>query len=85
MPYIKTFDRTQMMFCSWDAFVDEQSIARIIDAFVNSLDLQEFAVKEAATEGRPAYDPKGLYVLIRASIRNNKKSYGSRLFSAKRD
>lgn len=50
MPYIKTFDRTQMMFCSWDSFVDEQSIARIIDAFVNSLDLQEFAVKEAATE-----------------------------------
>ena len=77
MPYIKTFDRTQMMFCSWDSFVDEQSIARIIDAFVNSLDLQEFAVKEAATEGRPAYDPKGLYKLYiygnRKSIRSSRK------------
>ena len=51
MPYIKTFDRTQMMFCSWDSFVDEQSIARIIDAFVNSLNLQELGVKEVAVEG----------------------------------
>ena len=77
MPYIKTFDRTQMMFCSWDAFVDEQSIARIIDAFVNSLNLQDFDVKEAATEGRPAYDPKGLYKLYiygnRKSIRSSRK------------
>ena len=77
MPYIKTFDRNQMMFCSWDAFVDEQSIARIIDAFVNSLNLQDFDVKEAATEGRPAYDPKGLYKLYiygnRKSIRSSRK------------
>ena len=40
MPYIKTFDRNQMMFCSWDSFVDEQSIARLIDAFVNSLNVK---------------------------------------------
>ena len=77
MPYIKTFDRNQMMFCSWDAFVEEQSIARIIDAFVNSLNLQDFDVKEAATEGRPAYDPKGLYKLYiygnRKSIRSSRK------------
>lgn len=64
MPYIKTFDRDQMMFCSWDSFVDEQSIARIIDAFVNSLNLVDFGVKEAATEGRPAYDPRGLISYI---------------------
>ena len=37
MPYVSGFDRSQMMFCSWDTLVDEQSIARIIDAFVNSL------------------------------------------------
>lgn len=47
-----------MMFCSWDAFVDEQSIARIIEAFINSLDLQELDVKETSAEGRTAYDPK---------------------------
>ena len=77
MPYIKTFDRNQMMFCSWDAFVDERSIARIIDAFVNSLNLQDFNVKEVAAEGRPAYDSKGLYKLYiygnRKSIRSSRK------------
>ena len=39
MPYIKTFDRDQMMFCSWDSFVAPESTARIIDAFIDSLDL----------------------------------------------
>lgn len=77
MPYIKTFDRTQMMFCSWDSFVDEQSIARIIDAFVNSLNLLDYGVKEAAVEGRPSYDPKGLYKLYiygsRKGIRSSRK------------
>ena len=37
MSYMPTFDRNQMMFCSWDALVDAESIARIIDAFVDSL------------------------------------------------
>lgn len=77
MPYIKTFDRTQMMFCSWDSFVDEHSIARIIDAFVNSLDLQELGVKEVAVEGKPSYDPKGLFKLYiygsRKGIRSSRK------------
>ena len=77
MPYIKTFDRNQMMFCSWDSFVDEQSIARIIDAFVNSLNLSDFGVKEASIEGRPAYDPRGLYKLYiygnRKGIRSSRK------------
>ena len=77
MPYIKTFDRTQMMFCSWDSFVDEHSIARIIDAFVNSLNLQDYGVKEVAVEGRPSYDPKGLYKLYiygsRKGIRSSRK------------
>lgn len=34
MPYVSSFDRNQLMCCSWDAFVDEESIAKIIDAFV---------------------------------------------------
>lgn len=77
MPYIKTFDRTQMMFCSWDSFVDEQSIARIIDAFVNSLNLSDYGVKEMSAEGRPSYDPKGLFKLHiygnRKGIRSSRK------------
>lgn len=63
MPYVSTFNRNQMMMCSWDSFVDPESIARLIDAFVNSLDLTKYEVKEAAKEGRPAYDPKGMYKL----------------------
>ena len=77
MPYIKTFDRTQLMFCSWDSFVDGQSIARLIDAFVESLNLFDFGVKEVAREGRPSYDPKGLLKLYiygnRKGIRSSRK------------
>ena len=54
MPYVQTFDRTQMMMCSWDSFVDPYSVARLIDAFVDSLDLKKYRVKEAAKGGRPS-------------------------------
>ena len=77
MPYVSTFNRNQMMMCSWDSFVDPESIARLIDAFVNSLDLAKYEVKEAAKEGRPAYDPKGMYKLYiygnRKGIRSSRK------------
>lgn len=77
MPYVPTFDRTQMMMCSWDSFVDSESIARLIDAFVNSLDLVKYGVKEASKEGRPLYDPKGMYKLYiygnRKGIRSSRK------------
>lgn len=63
MPYVSTFNRDQMMFCSWDSFVESESIARLMDAFVNSLDLTKLNVKEAAKEGRPPYDPKGMFKL----------------------
>lgn len=77
MPYISTFNRNQMMFCSWDSFIEPESIARLIDAFVNSLDLIKYGVKEAAKEGRPPYDPKGMYKLYiygnRKGIRSSRK------------
>ena len=77
MPYISTFNRNQMMVCSWDSFVEAESMARLIDAFVNSLDLTKYNVKEAAKEGRPAYDPKGIYKLYiygnRKGIRSSRK------------
>lgn len=66
-----------MMMCSWDSFVEPESIARLIDAFVNSLDLIKYGVKEAAAEGRPSYDPKGMYKLYiygsRKGIRSSRK------------
>ena len=77
MPHVPAFDRTQMMMCSWDSFVDPESVARLIDAFVNSLDLTKYNVKEAASEGRPSYDPKGMYKLYiygnRKGIRSSRK------------
>lgn len=51
MPYVSGFDRNQLMCCSWDAFVDEESIARIIDAFVEHLDIKQYGVKAVAVEG----------------------------------
>ena len=77
MPYVKTFDRDQFMMCSWDSLVDPESIARLIDAFVESLDLSIYEIKEASSEGRPAYDPKGLLKLYiygsRKGIRSSRK------------
>lgn len=77
MPYVSGFDRSQMMFCSWDTLVDEQSIARIIDAFVNSLNMNEYGVKVPSVEGRPSYNPKSMYKLYiygcRKGIRSSRK------------
>lgn len=77
MPYISGFDRDQLMCCSWDEFVDKESIARIIDAFVNSLDMEKYGVKNVASEGRPSYDPKSMYKLYiygsKKGIRSSRK------------
>lgn len=35
MPYFAGFDFEQLMYSSWNVFVDEESIARLIDVFVN--------------------------------------------------
>ncbi len=77
MPYIKTFDRNQMMLCTWDSFVAPESTARIIDAFVNSLAMDKYGVRAVAVEGRPSYEPKGLFKLYiygyKNSIRSSRK------------
>ena len=77
MPYISGFDRNQLMCCSWDAFVEKESIARLIDAFVNHLDIEKYGVKPVAIEGRPSYDPKSLYKIYiygsRKGIRSSRK------------
>lgn len=65
------------MVCSWDSFVDPESVARLKNAFVDSLELKKYEVKEAAKEGMPAYDPKGMYKLYiygnRKGIRLSRK------------
>ena len=77
MPYISGFDRDQMMCYSWDVFVDEESIVRIIDGFVEHIDIKKYCVKDMAVEGGPSYDPKSLYKLYiygnRKGIRSSRK------------
>ena len=63
MHYIESFDRNQMMMTTWDSMVDPESTARLIDAFVDNLDMSEYEVKKLPFEGRPPYDPKALYKL----------------------
>lgn len=57
MPEMKTLDRYQISITSLDDMVEPQSIARIIDVFVDSLDLKKlnFQKTETAREGRPKY------------------------------
>lgn len=74
MHYIKAFDRNQMMMTTWDSMVDPDSTARLIDAFVSSLDLSDYNVKEIAKEGRPPYDPRDLYKLYIYGSENGIKS-----------
>ena len=63
MHYVQGFDRDQMMMTTWDSMVDPESTARLIDAFVDSLNLADYNVKELAGEGRPPYDPKAMFKL----------------------
>ncbi len=74
MHYVETFDRNQMMMTTWDSMVGTESTARLIDAFMNSLDLGGYGVKEMASGGRPPYDPRGLYKLYIYGSDNGIKS-----------
>lgn len=74
MHYIKAFDRDQMMMTTWDSMVEPDSTARLIDAFVESLNLRDYGIKEIASEGRPPYDPKSLFKLYIYGSDNGIKS-----------
>ena len=79
MPYVKSADREQLFMTSLDMLVDRDSVARIIDAFVDSLDLKEmgFTNTSPSAEGRPAYPPEALLKLYiyghRKNIRSSRK------------
>lgn len=63
MPYIKGEDRRQVTLpVSLDEYVGEDNPVRVIDVFVNQLELIEmgFETAEPADEGRPGYDPREL-------------------------
>lgn len=67
MDYIKGTDRNQLSFlpeCIED-YIDENNPVRLIDAFVDSLDLDELGFTKSTPNeiGRPAYDPRDLLKL----------------------
>ena len=81
MPYIKGENRNQLTLfpASIDNYVPEDSYVRVIDAFVDSLDMETLNFKRhiASSDGRPGYDPRdmlklyiyGYYNKIRSSRR----------------
>ena len=80
MPYIeKPIDRNQMTIRTLDSMVEWDSVARVIDCFVDRLDLKElgFEKTEPCFEGRPCYDPQSMLKLYlygyRKGIRSSRK------------
>ena len=76
MRYVKGVDRDQVMMCSLGSFVDEESDARLIDAFIENLDIEALDITKAkaAAEGRPAYDPRSLLKLYIYGAEHNIRS-----------
>lgn len=65
MPYQKPQDRNQMMFYCLESLVSPDSPVRIIDIFIDSLDLKTlgFSKSTPAAEGRPSYSAGDLLKL----------------------
>lgn len=78
MGYIEGVDRHQEMLFppALDDFVSESNPVRVIDAFVEGLDLQAhgFARAVPASEGRPGYDPRALLKLYIYGYMNRTRS-----------
>lgn len=78
MPYVASVDRRGITIPQiLDEYISGDNPVRVIDAFVNQLDLEEIGFKKAepATKGRPSYDPRcllklyvyGYYNIVRSS------------------
>jgi len=65
MGYITGLDRNQTAIITLDEYVDENNLCRVIDAFVNTLDLKEldFKYSEPKETGRSPFDPADMMKL----------------------
>ena len=65
MQHIQGEDRNQMFMISLESTISPGSFVRVIDAFVDAIDLKSFGFKhvESNEEGRPAYHPSVLLKL----------------------
>ena len=77
MPYIKGAERGQVTFMPdcLDDYVSQENPVRVIDAFIDSLDIGKMGIKaEAAAEGRPGYDPRDMLKLYTYGCVNKVRS-----------
>ena len=77
MKFLLGEDRQQAALfpLSIDGFVDDNNVVRVIDAFVNSLDLGAIGFRVSYTEnGRPAYHPSDLLKLFIYGYMNRTRS-----------
>ena len=64
MKYITGNNRHQMQFFSLEEYIHQDNEVRLIDLFVDSLNLQEFGFDlDFSHNGRPPYHPKDLLKL----------------------
>jgi len=76
MPYITSTSRNQIKMMTLENMVASDSEARVIDAFVDYLDLKKLNIRKAvpAREGRPAYNPRDLLKLYIYGAQNDIRS-----------
>lgn len=77
MPYInRPIDRNQVMLTTFDELVEPDSTARVINYFIDHVDLGEMGFKNttAAAEGRPSFPPSNMAKLYLYGYRNKIRS-----------
>ena len=74
MGYVRGIERDQARIVSLGDMVAADSHARIVDAFVDTLDMEGLGFGAPAAEGRPAYDPRSMLKLYVWGYRNGVRS-----------
>lgn len=76
MDHIHGFDRDQIQMISLGEMVEKESIVRVIDAFVDMLNLEQFGFKyyDLNKEGRPPYHPSKMMKLYLYGYQNSIRS-----------
>ncbi len=76
MQHIQGEERNQMFMISLESVIAPDAFVRVIDAFVDAIDMKSFGFKHAESkeEGRPAYHPSVLMKLYLYGYRNGIRS-----------
>lgn len=76
MGYVEGTNRSQMVMMSYDDFIREDNIVRVIDRFIEVCDLDKMGFKRTspAATGRPAYSPQDMAKLYIYGYENGVRS-----------